>query len=91
LVTASGRYEWEGSKFNPLRTALIAGGDDTLLMEPMKAKVTVLRSKVDSRLTARAYDIGGNGLKKPVKLTWKGKNVLFAWPEGASWVLLESS
>lgn len=90
LVTAAGRYEWEDAKFNPLRTALLSGGNGALLMEPVKAKVTLLRSKADPRLTAKAYDAAGNWTKKFVKLTWRGKTVLFDWPEGASWVLLES-
>jgi hypothetical protein len=59
-------------------------------MEPVKARVTILRSKADPRLIAKAYDAAGNWTRKFIKLTWKGKNVLFDWPEGASWVLLES-
>lgn len=90
LVSAAGRYEWEDAKFNNMRTALLSGGNGALLMEPVKARVTILRSKADPRLIAKAYDAAGNWTRKFIKLTWKGKNVLFDWPEGASWVLLES-
>jgi len=90
LVTAAGRYEYEGASFNAARSALLSEGRGGLLMEPLKAKVMVLRSKVDPGMTAQPFDLAGHRMKKKIKLTWKGKNVSFVWPEGATWVLMES-
>jgi|GEM_PF-3443482 len=90
LLTALGRYEVEGAKFNPTRTALLVPGQGTLLAEPLKAQVTLYRSRVETGLRLRAFDAMGQPLPKDIKRTWVGKNLYFHWPEGALWVLLES-
>lgn len=90
MVTAVARYEREGARFNPSRTALLAPGGGAILWERVRAKVTIVRSKADPTLAAAAYDAAGHALKKTVPLVWRRKSVAFSWPEGAVWVLLES-
>ena len=88
-ITASARYEREGAKFNRERTALLAAPTEGIRLEPIQAKISVVRRSANAGLQARAYDASGKRLGERVAVQWKGKVLMFKWPLGASSVLLD--
>jgi len=88
-ITAAARYEREGAKFNRARTAMLVPPTDGIRLEPIQARISVVRQGANAVVRAGAFDLTGERLTERVALQWKGKVLSFKWPPGASSVLLD--
>ena len=88
LLTGVTRMENSGQVYNAAKTKLISMGKSPILLEPLKAKITLFRYKPDPDLRARALDANGQVLPVKVPLKWARNNLVFSWVPSAFYVEL---
>jgi hypothetical protein len=88
LLTGVTRMENTGQVYNAAKTKLIAQGTAPILVEPLKAKVTLFRYQKDAKLKARALDANGQVLKIKVPIKWAKNNLVISWVPAAFYIEL---
>lgn len=83
LLTGVTRIENTDQVYNAAKTKLISPGKVPILVEPLQAKITLLRYKADPKLRIRALDANGQSLQTKVHVKWVKKNLVFSWVPGA--------
>ena len=86
LLTGETRMENTGQVYNAGKTKLLSVGKSPILLEPLKAKITLFRYKADPQLRARALDANGQVLPVKVPLKWVKNNLVFSWVPSAFYV-----
>jgi hypothetical protein len=88
LLTGVTRMENTGQVYNAAKTKLVAQGTAPILVEPLKAKMTLFRYQRDAKLKARALGANGQVLKIKVPIKWAKNNLVISWVPDAFYIEL---
>jgi hypothetical protein len=79
LLTGATRMENTGMVFNKSKTKMLSAGQGPILVEPLRAKITLYRTQKDPSLKVRALDANGSPLKVRVPVKWVGNSLVLSW------------